>query len=73
LPHTVEEARCLDEINGNHLWRDAIQKEMNKAKISYESQDGVDPQAVRKQQEPSLSGFTKIKCHIIFDVKIDFT
>jgi hypothetical protein len=35
LPKNVEEALRIDAENNNTLWRDAIEKEMSKAKISY--------------------------------------
>ena len=36
FPPTVAEALKLDEINGNNLWRDAIQKEMDNVKIAFD-------------------------------------
>ena len=33
VPKTVDEALRLDAKNGNHLWQDAIKKEMGKAKV----------------------------------------
>ena len=36
VPCTIAEALKLDEINDNNLWRDAIQKEMDNVKISFE-------------------------------------
>jgi hypothetical protein len=35
LPKNVEKALRIDAENNNTLWRDAIEKEMSKAKISY--------------------------------------
>ena len=37
VPKSVQEALQLDEINGNTLWRDAINKEMSKAKVSWKT------------------------------------
>ena len=73
LPKTVEEALRIDAENGNTLWRDAIEKEMSKAKVSYEAIDGATPQDARSNKCDALRGHKEIKCHIIFDVKMDFT
>ena len=73
LPKTVEEALRIDEENGNTLWRDAIEKEMRKAKVSYTAIQDATPQEVRSNKCDALRGHQEIKCHIIFDVKMDFT
>ena len=73
LPKTVEEALQIDEENGNTLWRDAIEKEMRKAKVSYTAIQDATPQDVRSNKCDDLRGHQEIKCHIIFDVKMDFT
>jgi hypothetical protein len=73
IPKTVAEALQLDAKNGNHLWEDAIKKEMNKAKVAYVLIDGCTPEQVRSNKVDKLRGHQEIKCHIIFDVKMDFT
>jgi hypothetical protein len=73
IPKTVAEALQLDKENGNTYWSDAISKEMSKAKVSYVPIDGVTPEDVRSNKVDQLRGFQEIKCHIIFDVKMDFT
>ena len=73
LPKSVEEALRIDEENGNTLWRDAIEKEMRKAKVSYSAILDATPQDVRSNKCDALRGHQEIKCHIIFDVKMDFT
>ena len=73
LPHSVKEALEIDKANGNTYWEDAIKKEMGKAQVSYTAVDGCTPEDVRNGDVPSLNGFQEIKCHIVFDVKIDFT
>ena len=73
MPKTVEEALRIDEENGNTLWRDAIEKEMRKAKVSYTAIQDATPQEVRSNKCDALRGHQEIKCHIIFDVKMDFT
>ena len=63
----------MDRENGNTLWGDSIKKEMAKAKVAYQAQQGVNPHDVRSGKVPSFTGFQEMKCHMIFDVKIDFT
>ncbi len=73
LPKTVVEAFQIDKENGNTYWADAITKEMSKAKVAYIPIEGVTPEEVRANKVDQLRGFQEIKCHIIFDVKMDFT
>jgi hypothetical protein len=73
LPKNVEEALRIDAENNNTLLRDAIEKEMSKAKISYSAVEDATPQDVRSNKCDALRGHQEIKCHIIFDVKMDFT
>jgi hypothetical protein len=63
----------LDAENGNHIWEEAMKKEMKKACVAYEAVEGCTPVQVRANQCDALRGFQEIKCHIIFDVKMDFT
>ena len=39
VPRSVEEALKLNEENGNHLWHDAIKKEMAKEAVAYTPMD----------------------------------
>ena len=73
LPKSVAEAMKLDAINGNHFWEESINKEMKKADVSYEPRDDVTPEQIRRGEADDMKGFQEIKCHIIFDVKMDFT
>ena len=73
VPKTVAEALQLDKENGNTYWADAVAKEMGKAKVAYVPIEGVTPEEVRLNKVDQLRGFQEIKCHIIFDVKMDFT
>ena len=49
-----------------------MNKEMKKAKVSYEEVEGCTPEEVRSGQVPELNGYQEIRCHMIFDVKMDF-
>ena len=73
VPKTWEEALELDRQNGNNLWRDAINKEMSKAKVSWKVLDGISPEEARKGKVDELIGFQEIRNHLVFDVKMDFT
>ena len=46
---------------------------MGKAEISYEEVEGCTPKEVRRGEVDELKGFQEITCHIVFDVKMDFT
>jgi len=64
LLKTVAEALQLDKENGNQLWYEAIQKEMKNVQIAFK---------FLEDSESAPVGYKKIPCHIIFDVKMDFT
>jgi hypothetical protein len=40
IPKSVEEALLIDMENGNLLWRDAVDKDMRRAKVSYTARKG---------------------------------
>ena len=61
MPKTIKEAIEIDEQNGNTLWWDALMKEMKNVRPTFEVHEG---------DEGSLVGYKKIKCHIIWDVKL---
>jgi hypothetical protein len=73
VPKTVKEALAIDEEMGTDFWRKALGKEMTKMKVAWKSADGVKRKQARTGKEPSLIGFQEIRCHVIFDVKMDFT
>ncbi|CAJ1959783.1 unnamed protein product [Cylindrotheca closterium] len=62
IPKTVQEARELDRINGNNLWEQALGKEMSNVRLAFKM--------LNKEDEAPV-GHTKIKCHIVFDVKME--
>ena len=62
IPHSVDEAIAIDKENGNTLWQDAIQKEMTNVMVAFKF--------IGKGVEPP-PGYQKIKCHMVFDVKLD--
>jgi hypothetical protein len=73
VPKTVEEALQIDEETGTDLWRKALGKEMSKVKVAWKVADDYSPDQVRAGKATTLIGYQEIKCHVIFDVKMDFT
>jgi hypothetical protein len=73
LPKTVEEALEIDRTTNADFWRKAINKEMAKVKIARATHDGHTPQQVREGNVAEFIGFQEIGCHIVFDIKMDFT
>jgi hypothetical protein len=71
LPHTVDEALRIDKDTGTDFWQKAIGKETTKVKVAWEAREDLDIEEVRKGG--ALVGYTEIRCHMIFDVKMDFT
>lgn len=73
IPKTVEEALELDRDNGNTLWRDALNKEVSRVRISFEeNKEKYTPTEIRNGSAPEYRSFQEISCHMIFDVKINF-
>ena len=73
LPKNVKEALHLNDINGNTFWCGALNKEPGKTKVAYEHVPGCAQEEVRENKVDALRGFQEITCHVIFDVKMDFT
>ena len=71
LPHSVQEALKLDEELGTDYWRKAIEKEMKNVRPAFERWDDGTVEDAR--QGKKLIGFQEIKCHMVFDIKMDFT
>ena len=61
VPKTVEEAKRLDQANGDHQWWDAIFQDMKNVRIAFDTYYGdIDDLVV----------YQFFKCHMIFDVKM---
>jgi hypothetical protein len=63
VPKTVQEALSLDHQTGTIFWLKGIQKETTNNKSAFQFLDNDERVPV---------GYKFIKCHMIFDVKIDF-
>jgi hypothetical protein len=70
LPHSAEEALKIDERTGTDFWAKAMAKEQRKVKVAWRVEDHP-LEAIRAGRH--LIGYTEIRCHMIFDVKMDFT
>jgi hypothetical protein len=72
IPCSVERARQIDEETGTDFWMKALAREMKKVKVAYEEKDET-PEQVRSGEATGYIGFQEITCHLIWDVKMDFT
>jgi hypothetical protein len=73
IPKDVRHAQRLDDESKTPFWMDAIKKEMRKVRVAYQVKEGVTPDDVRSGRVSDMIGFQEITCHLIFDVKMDFT
>ncbi|KAI2506538.1 Reverse transcriptase (RNA-dependent DNA polymerase) [Fragilaria crotonensis] len=74
LPHSVQEALQIDKETGTDFWWNAIQKELKKVMVAFEYDESVTPEQIREGlAKGKYVGFQEIKCHMIFDVKMDLT
>jgi len=64
IPRSTKRALEIDRESGTDLWRKAIEKEMKNNSSAFEILD---------TEEVVPVGYTKITCHLIFDIKMDFT
>ena len=46
---------------------------MTKEKVAWTAADGVSPEQARTGKESSMIEYQETRCHVIFDVKMDFT
>ena len=62
IPKTVREALEIEKANGNHLWWEALMKEMKNVRPAFEVFEGT--------ISDLPVGYQQIKCHVIWDVKL---
>jgi len=72
LPHTVEEAPRSDKEMGTDFWRKALEKEMSKVKVAWKVHDSHTLEQMQRGEALEFIGFQEIKCHVVFDVRMDF-
>ena len=73
LPKYVKEDLDIDRITVTDFWKKAINKEMSKVKVAWKAEEKFTSEQIRSQKTNEYIGFQEIGCHLIFDVKIDFT
>ena len=73
LPKSIKEALEIDRASYTDFWWKAINKEMSKVKVAWTVHDAHTPQQVHKGTAPEFVGFQEIGCHIVFNIKMDFT
>ena len=64
IPTSLKQARELDKSNGNSLWENAINKELDKVRVAFKLLENNDPVPV---------GSKLINYHFVFDVKMDLS
>ena len=64
IPGSVEEAYLYDAENGNSLWYDAIENELENVRVAFR---------LLEEGESLPVGSKLIPYHVIFDVKFDLT
>jgi hypothetical protein len=62
LPHSVTQAHAVDKAEGNTKWADAVNKEMKNIMVAFD---------LKGKGVPIPPGHQVIKCHMIFDIKMD--
>lgn len=61
IPSSVDHCYRLDKQNGNTLWRDALNREMNNLRVAFD---------ILEDKRSLPPGYTKSSGHIIFDVRM---
>jgi hypothetical protein len=56
----------------DHWWR-ALNKEMAKVKVAWNAHDNITPDNIQSGKAKDMIGFQEIGCHIVFNIKMDYT
>ena len=62
IPRTVKEVKLLDDKNGNTLWHDAINKEMENLKVAFN--------IIHEKGRKPPPTYTRASGHMVFDVRM---
>jgi hypothetical protein len=65
IPKTPKAAKILDEVNGDTLWKESIEKEL------YQIIHEFNSFKVLEEEEPTPYGYKKVPYHVIFACKVD--
>jgi hypothetical protein len=63
---------AIDRDEGNTLWYDSLRKELEKIMVAFDTQHDKLPEMICGDSK-LLSGYQEIRCHWIFDVKMELT
>ena len=73
LPKYVKEALEIDRITGTAFWQKAVNKKMSKVKVVWKTDEKFTPEKNMFQKTNEYIFFQDIGCHLIFDIKMNFT
>ena len=62
IPRNAQEAHSIDKENGSTLWGDEMAKEMSNVRVAFH---------IMKSGQSAPSGYQFLRCHVIWDVKLD--
>jgi Reverse transcriptase (RNA-dependent DNA polymerase) len=68
--HNATKTKCKLQ---NKFWQEAILKERTRVCVAWMARDDVTPDKVRRGKVEDMIRYQGITCHMIFDVKPDFT
>ena len=75
MPKNIKDALKIDELNGNHFWRTAIEKDLKTVCIAYkpygQNGENISPEQKRTERKKHFVGYKEITCHFVFDIKLD--
>jgi hypothetical protein len=58
---------------GTGHWQRALNMQMSKVKIAWNACDDITSNEIQSAKAKNMIGFQEIGCHIVFDIKMDFT
>ena len=74
VPHSISEALQIDDETKTDYWWKAISRELQKIRVAFEIDEAVTPDEIRSGfARGDYVGYQEIRCHWIFDVKMDLT
>ena len=62
MPKNMDDCKRIDTANGNTLWQDAVAAEISAVRVAFN---------IRHGDEKNPPGYQYIRCHMIFDVKME--
>jgi len=72
IPKFVEHALQIDHEMGTDYWHKVIEKEMKNVQTAFQKLDRGGPDdACLASINSSLIGYQEIRCHMVFDIKMD--